>query len=134
VHSVTRLTLTERVIGALMASAACPQTIGGIIGMASICRPKSLGTMLITWSMIVISSGLLVSLVWDSDGNPNTDNLPQAVVCTEARTAAEAEAQIEDGEDDLPRAQSLGFRWLLRRCIVVREWRWRPFGVPRRGP
>jgi hypothetical protein len=120
-------------IGAVMAGAACPND-RWIIDMASGSGRKSLGRMLITWSMIVISSGLLVSLVWDADGNPNTDNLPQAVVCIEARTAAEAKAHIEDGEDDLPRERVWGFRWLRRRAVVVGEWCWRPIGVPLRGP
>jgi hypothetical protein len=102
--------------------------------MASGRRGKSLGTMLITWSMIVVSSILSLSLVWDADGNPNTDNLPQAVVCVEARTAAEADALVEDGEDALPRERDWGFGWLRRRAVVVREWRWRPFGAPLRGP
>ena len=102
--------------------------------MASGCRGKSLEATLITWSMIVVSSCLSLSLVWDADGNPNTDNLPQAVVCVEARTAAEADAHIEDGEDALPRERDWGFRWLCRRAVVVREWRWRPIGVPLRGP
>ena len=102
--------------------------------MASGRRGMSLGTTFIAWSMIVVSSILSLSLVWDADGNPNTDNLPQAVVCVEALTEAEAEAHVEGGEDALPRERHWGIRWRRRRVVVLREWRWRPLGVPLRGP
>jgi hypothetical protein len=62
----------------------------------------SLGPTVITWSMIVVSCILSLSLVWDADGNPNTDNLPQAVVSAEARSAAEADAHVEEGTLPFP--------------------------------
>jgi hypothetical protein len=102
--------------------------------MASGRRGTGLGATIVAFSTIVIASILSLSLVWDADGNPNTDNLPQAVVCVEARTVAEADVHVEDRDDPLPCGRHRGIRWLLRRPLVVREWRWRPFGVPQRGP
>ena len=120
-------------MGALMAPISSPND-RWIIHIASGRRGKSLGTTITAWSMIAVCSILSLSLVWDADGNPNTDNLPQAVACVETRTAAEADAHVEDGDDAVPRERDWGFRWLRRRAVVVREWRWRPFGVPLRGP
>src|SRR5579863_4382142 len=112
-------------MGALMAPIGSPND-RWIIHMASGRRGKSLRTAIIAWSMVVASSILALSMVWDADGNPNTDNLPQAVACVEARVVAEADSRIADGESDLPGERAWGFRWLRRRAIVVREWRWRP--------
>ena len=120
-------------MGALMAPINVPND-RWIIHLASGRRGKSLGTTITAWLMVVACSILALSLVWDADGNPNTDNLQPAVACVEVRIAAEVDAHVEDGEGARPRERYRGLRWLRWRPVVVREWRWRPLGLPLRGP
>jgi hypothetical protein len=84
--------------------------------------------------MVLFSASVLVSTVWDVDGNPNTDNLPQMVLPMEAGTSVDAEACIEESGEDALRRRPRFLHWFRVQTVVVREWRWRTLAVPRRGP
>jgi hypothetical protein len=105
-----------------------------VASMGNDCRRKNATRIFTGWLMIFFSAGLLVSFVWDADGNPNTDNLPQMVLRVKAGTEADAEARVENIDDDSPRVRDKRFRWLRWQVVVAREWRWRPLAVPPRGP
>ena len=79
----------------------------------------------------LLTSGLLLAVAWDADGNPSTDNLPHAVM-SEGVDSSEASSTVnEDGGcDDLPRRPWTPRRWrrlwraspeTARRSIVVAE-------------
>ena len=102
--------------------------------MRNDCQHKGVGGILIGWTMVILCAGLLVSTVWDADGNPNTDNLPQIVLPTEVGTASDADARIEDSDKSSSHHRPRFFSWLRQHTDVVREWRWWSLAVPRRGP
>jgi hypothetical protein len=100
------------------------------------CRRSGVIRTFLRLFVVLLSASVCLSLVWDADGNPNTDNLPPVALLVGARPAAdiEAEAEAEDGEET---ATAAGRSWLprlARRRELVRLRRWRRLAVPPRGP
>jgi hypothetical protein len=93
-----------------------------------------LGRLGVLWTAIFFA-GLLMASVWDGDGNPNTENLPQATVTLAPRSVRTADEKTagDEGNDPSdqnprrvhrPRHRRFGLRELRRRCVAV----------PSRGP
>jgi hypothetical protein len=82
----------------------------------------------------ILLAGLLMASVWDGDGNPNTENLPQAIVTVAPRVRTPDEQTV--GDDDV---SSVGLGRPVRpsqhhRRFLIREFLWRFVAVPCRGP
>jgi hypothetical protein len=95
------------------------------------------------WSPILRSLALfligplLLSVAWDADGDPTTDNLPQIVFAArpsedaEVSTAATGSLHSTDTERSLLSIRS----WLRRAAkLVFREYRFACLVSPARGP
>ena len=90
------------------------------------------GALIIVWSV-----GLVTALVWDADGNPNTDNLSQFLVPELSSTATTDDVSTESDYDDGPPIPSSGRRRLLllwRALQALHERRPWLRAVPLRGP
>ena len=96
-----------------------------------------LGRLGVLWTAILFA-GLLMASLWDGDGNPNTENLPQATVMFAPRSVRPADEQTAGDESDdpsdqhprrvrRPRHRRFGFRKLHWRCVAV------PSRVPPEG-
>ena len=71
-------------------------------------RHSGWARVLLGWALVALSAVLCFSVVWDVDGNPNTDNLPAVTLPGGARAAAVVESVAEDGETGTPGSGSRG--------------------------
>lgn len=89
---------------------------------------------LVAWALVLLSAMVCLSLVWDADGNPNTDNLPPVALPMGAQPAADVEAGIDDNEETPSPVGGHPFLRLVRPVQLVRQRRWRRLALPPRGP
>ncbi|HEY5250408.1 MAG TPA: hypothetical protein VIJ09_02030 [Acidimicrobiales bacterium] len=68
--------------------------------MARSRRPgKGVPRALLGWLLVAPSVSLCFSLVWDADGNPNTDNLPLVALPVTTPAVADVESRSENHDD-----------------------------------
>jgi len=89
----------------------------------------------VLWRAILLA-GLLLASAWDADGNPNTDNLPQATVMLAPRSVRTADEQTDgDDSDDSPGELARSARRPKHHHrFALRELSWHRIAVPSRGP
>ncbi len=103
--------------------------------MTNITRPTGTACWFSVLSTAVLLAGLFLASAWDGDGNPATDNLPQATVTLASRTVRTADEKTEGDGGDIPPQQHrrTAHRPRLFR-FALRELSWRRAAVPSRGP
>jgi hypothetical protein len=96
-------------------------------------RTSAMGWLCVL-STAFLLAGLLLASVWDGDGNPNTENLPQFTVTLAPRTARTADEQTDGDKDNDFFGQLLRPTRRRRHLLLPHELSWRRIAVPSRGP
>jgi hypothetical protein len=103
--------------------------------MTKVTRPTGTAGWFGVLSTAILLAGLFLASAWDGDGNPTTDNLPQATVTLAPRSVHTADEQTPGDEgDDFSDQRPRKARRLRHRRLALRELSWRRVAVPSRGP
>lgn len=85
--------------------------------------------------LVFVLAALMLTTVWDADGDPTTDNLPAATLTISPRTVRSVDAESDGTKEEAPGIRP-SRRWRLGRNSqhFLREWIWEFAAVPSRGP
>jgi len=84
--------------------------------------------------LFVFVGGLLLAVAWDADGNPNTDNLPQACLTTVATDTVKADVDPQMNQSSTPHVHRACLHPASTRTRAIRELLWGKVAAPARGP